>query len=355
MTPPLDTTDRRILDLIQRAFPLVVRPFAWTARRCQTTERDVLARLRRLKEAGIIRDICAIFDSARVGYCSTLAAMAVEPARLEEVAAIVSAHPGVSHNYEREHFYNLWFTLTISGDLSLHGEVEQLARRARVEHYLVLPTLRRFKIETDFDLGTRGEAAGADSAGTRNQPVKKSKESVRRKVERQTKLQVELQSALHNPHSPIRNAVRQLQYDFPLVSRPFAVVAEKVGVSERELLTIARRLRDAGIMRRVGAILRHRQAGYTANGMVGWEVPAERIEEAGLRAAAERAVSHCYERPAFPPHWPYNLLTMIHGRREEDVLKVVARLLPEIQPLRHEVLFSRREFKKRRARYFESA
>jgi len=335
---PLDTTDRRILDLIQRRFPLVSRPFLQIAEQVGATESDVIERLARLKQDGMVREICAVFDSERLGYRSTLAAMAVEPARLDEVAALVSAHPGVSHNYERTHEFNLWFTLTVEPDRSIEREVERLAHEARVASFLVLPAIRRFKIGVDFDLGTRGSEDGSQAsgfgAGDRGQD-----------------------SALRTQDSGLgeaeKNVVRRLQHDFPLEPRPFERLAANAGMREENLLAIAKRFLATGVLRRIGAILHHRRVGYLANAMGCWVVPAEQIEEAGCRAAGERAVSHCYERPSFPPRWPYNFYTMIHARGDDEVRGVVERLRAAIQPADYAILFSRREFKKKRVHYFE--
>jgi len=369
MTEILDRTDRRILDLIQRNFPLVSRPFNVIAERVATTEDDVMERLARLKQAGVVREICAVFDAARLGYRSTLAAMAVVPARIEQVAAIVSAHPGVSHNYERTHRFNLWFTLTISGDRSVEEEVGRLARKARVDDFLVLPVLRRFKIGVDFDLGTRGEdeqsVVSRQPSAVSDQPSAISHQgsddsnqksrigSPKSKIQNR-KSRIEKSSSVTAALSlPEKAVIRILQYDLPLEPRAFARLAARISMAEDEVLSIAANLLATSVMRRIGAILRHRQVGYLANAMVCWIIPSKRIERAGKRAARERAVSHCYERPTFPPRWPYNLMTMIHGRSEDEVRKVVRRLHADLRPTDHAILFSLREFKKQRVHYFE--
>jgi DNA-binding Lrp family transcriptional regulator len=329
----LDPTGRRILDLIQRNFPLVPRPFRVIAGGAATSERDVLERIARLKREGMVREICAVFDAARLGYHSTLAAMAVEPGRLEEVAAMIGAHPGVSHNYERLHEFNLWFTLTIPGDRSIAAEIEGLAHKAGCGDFLNLPALRRFKIGVDFDLGTRDVDEIAPEIGVPAAALE------------------EWRMLEFGPRE--RSAVRVLQRDLPLVERPFAQMAERISMDEKELLARADLFLTSGVMRRFGAILHHRRIGYGANGMVGWTIAPDRIEEAGRRAAAEQAVSHCYERPSFPPRWPYNLMTMIHGRTEDELREVVKRLEADLQPSGHAMLFSGREFKKQRVHYFE--
>jgi len=327
-----DETDRLILDAVQRRFPLVRRPFEVLAGRIGTTEDDLLRRLSRLKSDGVIREISGVFDSGRLGYHSALVTVSVRPEDLDAVAAAVSAHPGVSHNYERNHRFNLWFTLTLPRDRSIESEAGRLLGHPGVENFLVLPAVRRFKISVVFDLGT-GE--GAEVAEKAAEPERKTPAPL-------------LEPA---PHEIA--AVRALQCDLPLESRPFAPLAAAFSMGEDELLDRAERFLSLGVMRRYGAVLRHRRAGWSANAMACWVIPDDRIEEAGRLASRERAVSHCYERKAFPPLWPYNLMTMIHGRSEEEVGAVVERLRAALTPSDFAVLATLREFKKERIRYFE--
>lgn len=323
-----NTTDRALLDLLQQGLPLEPTPFATLGRWLDIGEEEVLARVRRLKEAGVIRQIGPIFDSRRLGYRSTLVAFRVEPERLDQVAGRISRHPGVSHNYARNHAYNLWFTLTLPGERDLEAEVERLAAENRVEDYLDLPAVRVFKIGVHFRLSNGPSAAPART------PT--------------------LAPTDPAPLSPFeREVVRSVQGDLPLVGRPFEEIASRLGVAEEDLLEVLRRLARQGVMRRFGAVLRHRRVGFTANGMACWAVPEDRIVEAGQAAAAFREVSHCYQRPAAPPRWPYTLFTMIHGRRREEVEGTVRRILRAIGPVEHEILYSQKEYKKERVRYFE--
>ena len=147
--------------------------------------------------------------------------------------------------------------------------------------------------------------------------------------------------------------IRALQQDLPLVPRPFACNAAQFGLDEEALLETAHKLQAAGIMRRFSAVLRHRRVGYTANGMACWAVPKDCIEAVGQQAAGYPQVSHCYQRPAYPPRWSYNLFTMIHGRTKHDVEEVVGQIARETGLDQYQVLYSTREFKKERVRYFE--
>ncbi len=326
----LDRVDRTLLNLLQRGLPLEASPFAAVGQRLGVGENEVLARIRRLKEAGVIRQIGPIFDSRRLGYRSTLVAFRVEPERLDQVAGRISEHPGVSHNYARDHTYNLWFTLTLPGERDLEAEVERLAAETGVEDYLNLPAVRVFKIGVRFDL------SGGPSAAPDPSPTPTSADPI--------------------CLSPLeREVVRAVQGDLPLVGRPFEEMASRLRVTEEELLEVLRGLARRGAMRRFGAVLRHRRIGFTANGMACWAVPEDRVVEAGEAAAAFREVSHCYQRPAYPPSWPYTLFTMVHGRRREDVEETVRRIHQAIGPVEHEILYSVKEYKKERVRYFEEA
>jgi DNA-binding Lrp family transcriptional regulator len=131
--------------------------------------------------------------------------------------------------------------------------------------------------------------------------------------------------------------------------------AARLGLSEEDLLDKARELQAAGIMRRFSAVLRHRRVGYVANGMACWVVPEAQIEAAGRRAADFPQVSHCYQRPPCPPRWPYTLFTMIHGQSRDEVEQIVAHIAQETGIAQCDVLYSTREFKKERVRYFEEA
>jgi siroheme decarboxylase len=328
----MDARDAALIERLQAGVPLVAQPFLAIGQEVGMGEDEVLARVRRLEEADVIRQIGAIFDTRRLGYQSTLAAFHVPGERLEQVAALVSAHPGVSHNYARPHHYNLWFTLAVPPGGDLASDLAHLAAAAGIGDWLNLPALRVFKIRTHFQVA---DGDGERAAGSQAAPPASGRGDM---------------PALDAADIPY---VRALQTDLPLVPRPFAALAEVAGVDEERLLDRARALEAAGIMRRYAAVVRHRHVGYAANGMVCWAVPEERIEEAGRHAATLQAVSHCYHRPAQPPRWRYTLFTMIHGRSRNEVEAVVAGLAQEIEADEYEVLYSTREFKKERVRYFE--
>lgn len=150
-----------------------------------------------------------------------------------------------------------------------------------------------------------------------------------------------------------RGLLSAIQQGLPLVARPYAAIATKLGVEEGELLRRLQRLLDSGIVRRLGVVVRHHELGYLANAMVVWDVPDPWVAEVGRLLGAQRGVNLCYRRPRRPPDWPYNLFSMIHGRDRPEVLARLQVLIREccLQEFDHRVLFSRRRFKQRGAHY----
>jgi DNA-binding Lrp family transcriptional regulator len=335
-----DDLDARILNEIQREFPLAGRPFAELGRRLGIDEREMLERVRRLHagDAPVIRQISAIFDTRKLGYDSMLVALKVPPAQLEAVAAELNRNPGISHNYERSGQFNIWFTIAVPADaaLSLEEQVARLAWKVRAEHYALLPTLALYKIgvQLDVERGAQSEARSAPPTargGTKDEvlEVRASRMPTARDIE----------------------LVRVLQRDVPLVVEPFVQWADEVSLSLEQLIGEAERFIVEGRMRRFAAVLRHQKAGFISNGMAVWKVPPERAEEVGRIMASFRAVSHCYRRPTYP-HWPYSHFTMIHGRNEAEVEAVADAIANETGIAERLVLYSLREFKKTRVPYF---
>ncbi|SHJ67154.1 siroheme decarboxylase subunit beta [Desulfofundulus thermosubterraneus] len=149
-----------------------------------------------------------------------------------------------------------------------------------------------------------------------------------------------------------KEIIRALQEGLPLVSRPFLALAEKLGISEEELLVKVRDFVEQGIIRRFGAAVRHQDLGYVSNAMVVWQVPEERIEEVGRLMASFDEVSHCYQRPARLPDWPYNLFTVVHGQTREECREIAARLSRASGVANYRLLFSIAELKKSSMKYF---
>src|SRR5919106_5789166 len=337
-----DDIDARLLNEIQREFPLVRRPFAELGARVGITEADALDRVRRLHagEAPVIRQISAIFDTRSLGYDSMLVALKVPPDRLEQAADELNRNPGISHNYERSGQFNIWFTIAVPPDarVSLEEQVARLAWKVGAEHYALLPTLALYKIGVQLDV-----ERGAQSSARATPPQTRggTKEEV---------LEVRA-SRLPTPRDI--ELIRVLQRDVPLEEEPFVTWAKEASLSLDDLIAEAHRFIAEGRMRRFSAVLRHQKAGFISNGMAVWKVPPERAEDVGRTMASFRAVSHCYRRPTYP-HWPYSHFTMIHGRSEAEVEAVADAIETETGIHERLVLYSLREFKKTRVPYFVS-
>ncbi len=328
----MDDTDRLLVNLLQEEFPVVVRPFADLGNRLGIGEDEVLSRTRALKEQRIIRQIGAIFDTRGLGYQSTLLAAQVDPAALDEAAAVVAAHPGVSHLYARNHPYNLWFTLAVPPERNLDTTARSLGEAAGAQGVLLLPPLRVFKI------GVRLDATGKRAPDAFDEEV--------------AGVTPAAPTGWTPPTAWDRQLVRVCQDDLPIITEPFAGWADALGITQEELLGELGRLRQEGRLRRVAAVLRHRQAGFAANAMGVWVVPPDEVDKAGAIMAGFAAVSHCYERPSYPPQWPYNLFTMVHGRSPEEC-EITLRAIADRTGIRdYAALYSTREYKKQRLKYF---
>jgi siroheme decarboxylase len=329
----LTDLDKRVLTQIQAGFPIEAKPYCALAERFGTTELDVLASVEKLRDEKVIRRIGAIFDSHRLGYRSTLCAIAAPSDRIEEVAAIVSAYPNVTHNYLREDRYSIWFTLIARSQERIAEIVAEIAAKTGISDILDLPAIRLFKIRVDFDL--TGERA-ADIAAP---PVVKPAETV----------VVELTPAE-------RELALLLQADLPSSENPFAELAlilqeRGVDVDEAWVLDRTRHWVDTSVIRRFGAAIRHHKTGFTANAMGVWSCPEDRVEEVGRTMASFPEVSHCYERPPAPT-WPANLYTMIHGRTRDDVQHTAEAIREAVELPAPRLLYSIREFKKTSMTYF---
>ena len=331
----MDPLDSALLSLIQSGVPLVREPLAAIAGELACGERTVLERLRALRSPrGIIRQIAGIFDAPRLGYAQALVAFRLAPAGLDAAGAIVAEHPGVSHCYGREGPYNLWFTLAVSpaSALGLEKTVGVLARRSGALGQMVLPTLRRYKL--DVQLGGGEEARPASP--------------------RQQVLAGSYQTPAGAPTEEQVRAIRALQIDLPLQPDPFGRIAQQAGLDADALLAHATDFLARGWMRRYAAVLHHRAAGAKANVMVVWRVDEADADAAGEQCAQFGAVSHCYLRPACAD-WPYSLYTMIHGPTREDCQATIGRIAAAIGRRDRLALWTAREYKKRRVRLFTDA
>jgi DNA-binding Lrp family transcriptional regulator len=295
----------------------------------------VLERIGRFLESGYARRLGGVFDARRLGYRSVLCAVDLPADLLEKTAAAVCQHPGVTHGYERcaaegQHWPSFWFTLA-TPQADFDRELEAVRRQVAPHELLTLPALRRFKIDVMFDPRTRDRdervPAAQASAGIATGPM--------------TEVFTPLDQAM----------VRALDASLPLVERPFAKIAGELGLPESELLRRLAAWQEQGVLRRVALIVRHRELGFTANGMCVWDVPAEDVMAAGRRVAQVPEVTHCYARPR-SDRFPFTLYAMIHTGDAASTRQLFERISRDAGLPDGQLLLSQREFKKTSMAYF---
>jgi siroheme decarboxylase len=333
---PLDDLDKRLLNLMQGSFPIESCPYRRVAELAGMRESEVLARVQYLLDERIIRQVTPIFDTRALGYCSMLVAAKVDPENPHRAAQVINAHPGVSHNYLRNHEFNLWFTIATEPDskLGLDGTLEALAAEAGAESVRQLPTLKLFKIRMDLEMEGDTQALATPAMAT---TLKGAGEPI------------ELDPQPYD-QSDI-DVIKALQGDMPVVEEPYAPAAAVLGLKQDRLLDHLAGMQERGLLRRVAAILYHRRAGFSANGMGVWKVPDERIHEVGRQMAAVRGISHCYQRPTYAD-WPYSVFTMAHGRSKGECDAILDSIASMTGIEERATLYSSTEFKKIRLLYF---
>jgi DNA-binding Lrp family transcriptional regulator len=322
---------RHLLNDFQREFPLNPEPFERIARELDTSSATVLEHLRELQVSGVVSRVGPVFRPNTIG-ASTLAAMAVPPGEIEDVAAIINRFPQVNHNYEREHRYNLWFVVTAEDRQAIDSTLQEISRQTGYD-VMSLPLLKDYHIDLGFSMQLDRRQALArlqdmptaeDRAGDGEQPA-----------------------------DTAEDLIEAIQGGLPLVPRPYREIANRIGCTEETVIDRLRDMLEGGIIKRLGVVVRHHELGYRANAMVVWDVPDARIDRVGRQLGDQDCVTLCYQRPRRLPDWPYNLFCMVHGQDRDEVLACIGRIADAlgIEAIPHEVLFSGRRFRQRGARY----
>ncbi len=317
--------ERTLLEEVQRRFPLEPRPYKTLGQQCGLKEEEVFFWLEHLKGQGILRQISAIFHPPAFGYRTTLVAAAIPTSRLSQAVEVINAYPGVSHNYLRDHTFNVWFTIACPPHENLEDRVALLMDQAQVHRYLLLPIKRVFRIALILELSENDAEMRAEPQETPSSQVHLDEKTI----------------AL----------VRATQEDLPRVSRPFEALGKELGLSEEEVLAWLKKGLDKGFIRRFAGLVRHTKAGFRGNIMVAWQVPSERVEEIGRLLAQEKKITHCYERKSYP-EWPYNLYTMLHTKEVSEALRYVEKLAQRFNLSHYLPLTTLKEFKKIRLKLF---
>lgn len=326
-----ESTQAELLNAIQWDFPLVETPFAELGDQLGVGESEVIERLQSAKDDGVLRQLSAIFDTRSLGYSSSLVAARIADDEVDSAAERLNAHPGISHNYKRNHEFNLWYTVAVPPDSSFDDHLNALHEISASQSTRILPTLKLFKIGVKLDM-----------TGER-------KSTAKEKVAAHEKREIPSEKPVLSPRE--RDAIRALQEDLPLVPKPFEAAGEPLGFGSEELVECAKSFIDRKLMRRFAAVMNHRSAGFKANAMGVWAVPEERVEEIGPVMASFASVSHCYRRPTYED-WPYSVFTMIHGRNSDEIDEAVTAMEEETGISDHDLLWSVKEYKKVRVRYF---
>lgn len=314
-----------LLALLQQGIPLCKRPFAALADEAGCDEADVIGFLEDCREQGLVRRFGAVFDTRRLGYRSALCAAAIPPSELDDIAARITSLSGVTHCYLREPSHpspftipNLWFTLSYPADI-FAAMADEVAARLRPHEVHVLPATKRYKVDVVFGAATR---ARDESVEDDMPPITSSDRAI----------------------------IGALQGDTEIRPDYFAALAAKLGMNEWDLLSTLEMWRRCGRLKRIGLLLAHRNAGWTANGMCCWRIDGD-TTEAGRALAACDEVTHCYERPEAPA-FPFNLFAMIHARSPEEASATFARLEESCQLSAGTMLISTREYKKTSMTFF---
>ncbi len=329
--PEFSSREAKILNLIQREFPLTERPFDAIGAMIGITGADVVRTVADLKERSVVRNISGIFSGENLGYRLSLVALRVPPAKVEGAAAVINSHPGVSHNYLRDHAFNLWFTLAEEDEKSLQESARVIQGKSGAEDFLMLRNEKLLKIGFMLPIGDD------DGGAIRSVPKAVTREA-----------------ALSRDN---HRAVFVLQSDLPLAERPFDVLGEKDGsLNGAMLIEAGRRLLASGVMRRYAAVLRHAQAGFTHNAMTAWKIDRDDSFSERIRPFMdERAVTHLYLRTLYPGRWEHPLFAMMHARSSEELEDLLDSLM-RCSGLRDKlVLRSLYEYKKKKVSYFSPA
>ncbi len=333
--PELSDIDRELLNALQWDFPLVARPFAAIGDRLGISETETIDRCTHVKDLGILRQLSAIFDTRALGYTSALIAAKIDPETIDHGAARVSEHPGVSHNYKRNHDYNLWYTLAVPPGEDFDAHLEVLHRNSGATVTRRLPTITLYKIGVKLDMTGQTAANAKAEVLSHEQPERRA--------------DMEVPILTQREHDTIRVA----QEDLPLCNEPFATYGADIGLNGDEMLTMLQHFKDRKWMRRFAAVMNHRNAGFKANAMGVWAVPETDLVEIGPQMAGFAAVSHCYRRPTYDD-WPYSVFTMVHGRSARDCEATIDAISTETGIDEYALLWSIKEYKKVRLRYFTS-
>jgi len=316
--------ENKLASHIQADFPIVARPYLAMADLLETTETEVIHRINEWKNEKKLRDISVILEGAFFGYDSALVCVKCPEEKMDQIASIISEHPGVTHNYRRQYEYNLWFTIAVPPDHKLEEHVNIFSEKIGLQSFHILRRTHTFKIGVSFDF---------ESKKNHTDTLSEMSEICRRDF---TEYEIRM--------------IRAAQLPLQSVSRPYASNADRYQVTEEDLLSFLNREKGK-IVRRMAGIFRHRKMGIAANGMVVWKVHSDDLQLAGSILSACPEVSHCYARNGFEG-FPYTLFSMVHASDSGELNHTIAQLSKQCGIQDYLILESTEEFKKVRMKYF---
>lgn len=289
------TIETELVALLQQGLPLVSRPYRELADRLGCGEDEAIAALQGLMRQGVVRSFGAFVDYARLGYGGVLCGLRVPEGDIRRVTQILNGRREITHNYLRDHSVNLWCTALLRGEEAVSALADFLSETVHCP-FVLLQTVRCIKLKPAFLLSDDDvRHAGGEDEIRRDAPA-----------------------AAGAVASGDVSLLSRLQTGFPTEAAPFASIASAWGLTEEALLQFLRRMREEGVLRRIGISLHHVRAGYRANALIACDgADPEKMEEA---AAAFPWVSHCYVRrlvrTTLPEGWPYRLYVMLHAKSE---------------------------------------
>lgn len=318
----VDTVDRELLQCLQDEFPLENRPWNVVAGRLDIAEGEALARAQRLSAEGIIRTLHIFVNTQKLGSNrSTLIAIKVPENDIDRMVSIINEYPSVTHNYRRNHEYNLWFTISEQDGKSPQKILEEIKSRTGVAESatLDLRTNRVFKVDVRFSLTNNGSH------------TKNSQQAIPKHLAID-----QLDCAL----------LRIGQEGIPLVKEPFQTMAAKLRIEQEQVIQRLLRLHQSGIIKRVGISINQRKLGMIANALVAWKVPGDSTEVIGAGLSSYPEITHCYERSIVPLRWEYNIYTVLHGYDRQSVTELVKRISDDTGIEDYVILFSTDQYKR---------
>ena len=328
----LDAVDERLVDGYQSGFPVTERPFDVVGAALGVSAAEVVERVQRLLDAGVLRRFGPVLNPPVIG-ASTLAAVKAPEDRFDEIADIVNEYRQVNHNYARDHEWNMWFVVTAATPERRAEILAEIEERTGCT-VLDLPMLTDYYIDLEFPV-VNADRFARESLGETDVEATTIREGGTADL-----------STLD------RRLLLTIQDGLPVTETPYADVADSIDASVEDVLASFEELLEAGCIKRVGCVVDHVATGFDANCMVVWDVPDDELDERGRAVGRLPYVTLCYHRPRRPElDWSFNLFTMVHGREASAVEAKIDELRADHLPFDHDRLPSTATLKQTGAQY----